>query len=94
MIFETPSRLRQLELPRSEFGSLFIPDSVEIIGGSIGTLDGQSRVLHFDRTSSLNSIKLKGFDHFFAVLGDGKAGNTIFLRLSEEILRRFRCMHE
>jgi hypothetical protein len=94
MIFETPSRLRQLELPRSEFGSLLIPDSVEIVGGSIGTFDGQSRVLRFDRTSSLNSINLRGFTNFFAMLGDGRAGNSVFLRLPEGILRKFRCMHE
>jgi hypothetical protein len=94
MIFETPSRLKQLELPRSEFGTLFIPDSVEIVCGSIGNLASHSRVLHFSQRSSLNSINLRGFTDFFAMMGDGDAGTSAFLRLSHNILRRFRCMHE
>jgi hypothetical protein len=46
LIFEVPSHLKRLELPPSSFGSLPIPDSVEVVSGSIGNHRVQLRVLH------------------------------------------------
>jgi hypothetical protein len=91
LTFGSPSRLKQLDLPRSDFGHLRIPDSVEVVRGNIRTLEGRSRALQFSRASSLHSIDLREFSHFIISLpGDNEPGNNVFVRLSEEILRRFR----
>jgi hypothetical protein len=42
LIFDLPSRLRQFDVPPSDFGSLCIPDSVEILSGHVRLAEGQS----------------------------------------------------
>jgi hypothetical protein len=91
LTFGSPSRLKQLDLPTSDFGDLCIPDSVEVVCGSIRTLDGRSRALRFSRASSLRSIDLRESSHFtISWPRENEPGNNVFVRLSEEILRRFR----
>jgi hypothetical protein len=92
LIFDLPSRLKQLDLPPSEFGSLCIPDCVEIIFGGIGKQDGQRRLLQFGRASNLIKVELR---HLLDVMNrDRDAESDSFLRLSEEVLRRFRSVFE
>jgi hypothetical protein len=89
--FEVPSRLKQLDLPWTEFGSLCIPDSVEIVTGIIGMLQVRNRVLRFGRESRLSEIHLRS-DLTQCVVRD--AGETAFFNLSEGTLRRLRCKFE
>jgi hypothetical protein len=46
----------------------------------------EKRFWQFRRESRLTSINLKNFSHTIGMIGDGKAGNTVFLHLSEELL--------
>jgi hypothetical protein len=66
----------QLDLPRSDFGSLSVPDSVEDVHGNIGSVSGQRRALEFGRESSLISLNLKNFQLAF----NDCAGNKVFAR--------------
>jgi hypothetical protein len=93
LIFDLPSRLEQLDLPPSKFGSLSIPDSVEIVQGGIGKQDGQRRLLQFGRESRLVTIELM---HCVEPLipRRGYTESDLFVRLSEEVLRRFRSQFE
>jgi hypothetical protein len=92
--FETPSRLKRLDLPRTRFGAISIPDSVEIVRGNVGGLGNQSRVLHFGPESCLNDIDLMEFRCFPFLSRPDMAGNQLFVRLSEKVLRRFRSKIE
>jgi hypothetical protein len=92
LIFEVPSRLKQLDLPPSEFGSLFIPDCVEVVFGGIGKLGGQRRLLQFGRESCLMKLELRHKLDFFG--RDTEAKSDSFVRLSKGVLRRFRCQFE
>jgi hypothetical protein len=94
LIFEAPSSVKELQLPKCDFGRLSIPDSVEVVYGNIGRLDGQGRALEFGRESSLSSIGLR--ESYFAGrrYTSKESVNTAFVRLSEKILRRFRCKLE
>jgi hypothetical protein len=92
LIFEVPSRLKQLDLPPSEFGSLFIPDCVEVVFSNIGRRDGQRRLLQFGRESSLKRIELINLEDFWDE--DVSTEGNSFMDLSEEVLRRFRCQFE
>jgi hypothetical protein len=94
LIFEIPSHLKQLDLPPTEFGSLCIPDSVEVVFGSIGKLGYQSRRLEFGRDSCLREIDLREPTPFWAWGMTAMSGNDVFVRLSEGALRRFRCNFE
>jgi hypothetical protein len=92
LTFDLLSRLKQLELPPSDFGSLSIPDSVEIIFGRIGKQEGQHRLLHFGRESCLMKLELRHSVHLWD--WDSDATSDSFVNLSEEVLRRFRCQFE
>jgi hypothetical protein len=94
LIFDLPSCLKQLDLPPSEFGSLSIPDSVEVVFGGIGKQKSQLRLLRFGRESSLMTIELRHeWDSWTANVG-GDADSNSFLYLPEKVLRRFRCQFE
>jgi hypothetical protein len=58
LIFDLPSRVKQLGLPLSEFGSLCIPDSVKFFYGNLGKRDGQYRLLQFDPESCVMKHRL------------------------------------
>jgi hypothetical protein len=92
LMFELPSHLKQLDLPPSEFGSLCIPDSVEIVFGNILKSDGRYRLLQFSRRSCLMKIELRAL---MALYGPNETTElNSFVDLSEEVLRRFRCQFE
>jgi hypothetical protein len=93
LIFETPSNLKQLDLPGSDFGCLCIPDSVESVCGNIRNLADQNRVLEFGRASNLNEINLKLCQRSQFSWID-VPGNKVFVRLSEEVMRKFRSKFE
>jgi hypothetical protein len=94
IIFEPSSRLKRLDLPTAEFGSLNIPDSVEIVSAVFGTLEGQSRLLRFGRESRLREILPN--ERWAAWRTSFKEGptKTLSLHLSEDTLRRFHCQFE
>jgi hypothetical protein len=92
LIFNIPSRLKQLDLPPSEFWSLCIPDSVEIVFGGILKDDGQHRLLQFGRESCLMTLELGHLLDFQDI--DRDVESDSFVRLSEGVLRRFRCQFE
>jgi hypothetical protein len=94
LIFETPSNLKQLDLPPSDFGTLLIPDRVEVVRGSIGSQADRSRVLQIGRESRLGEIDLKTFESLSFVSIVGEPGNQVFVRLSKEVMRRFRYKFE
>jgi hypothetical protein len=96
MKFDLPSSLKQLDLPASGFGSLCIPDCVEIVFGGIGTRkdQGRRRLLHFGGESCVTKIELR---HWVDLWDEGKDKDTdsdAFVRLSEKVLRRFRSQFE
>jgi hypothetical protein len=93
-IFETPSSLKQLDLPGCAFETLYIPDNVEVIRGKIGSLGDQSRILQFGRESQLIAIDLKEYDRSSTVSRTRGLGNQVFVRHFEQILRSFRCKLE
>jgi hypothetical protein len=92
LIFDLPSHLKQLDLPPSDFGSLCIPDCVEILFGGIGKQAGQRRLLEFGRASNLIKVELRRPVNRWVRNADTKSDS--FLRLSEGVLRRFRCQFE
>jgi hypothetical protein len=94
LIFETTSNLKQLDLPGSDFGSLCIPDSVEVVCGNIRSLDGRSRALQFGRESSLNVLQLKECQRSYSTRIVDVPGDKVFVRLSEELMRTFRSRFE
>jgi hypothetical protein len=94
LIFETPSNLKQLDLPPSDFGTLWIPDSVEVVRGSIGSQADRSRVLQIGRESRLREIDLATFESLSFISIVGEPGNQVFVCLSEEVMRRFRYKFE
>jgi hypothetical protein len=99
LVFGTPSKLKQLDIPPSDFGVLCIPDSVEVITGYVGEFDFRNRVLQFGRESRLIKIYLIRYVHVPRLRNSRKASAKLsqyatFLHLSEEILRRFRCRLE
>jgi hypothetical protein len=93
--FEMPSRIRELDLPPGDFGSLSIPDSVEVIAGVIERLPGRHRLLSFGRESHLKQINLTKLTPFVIARDMRRSpGNHVFVALSEEVLRRFRFKFE
>jgi hypothetical protein len=94
LIFDIPSQLRQLDLPPSEFGSLSIPDCVEVVSGGVGKQERQRRLLHFGRESCLSKIELRHSATFSVTGEDQDTASDSFVNLSEEVLRRFRCEFE
>jgi hypothetical protein len=94
LIFAEPSHLKQLDLPPSEFGSLSIPSSVEVISGWVGTQQGQGRALYFDEKSCLREISLGHRVNPWIRAGHSEFRSNVFFRLSEMALRRFRCKFE
>jgi hypothetical protein len=94
LAFDRPSRLKQLDLPPSEFGSLCIPDSVEIVFVGVGSRADQRRLLQFGRESCLMKIEWRHEASFLFLDGDGDATTDLFLDLSESVLKRFRCQFE
>jgi hypothetical protein len=81
LIFETPPSLKAPNLPRSHFGSLCIPDSVELVYGST-----ESRVIEVPVCpSSENNLPrlavshLKGFGNSSRLFIAGKPGNNLFV---------------
>jgi hypothetical protein len=92
--FDTPSRLKHLDLPGSDFGLLSIPDCVEVVCGTIGVSDHQSRALQFGRDSSLTELNLRDVTHHSILWTLAEPGNNVFVRLPEELLRKFRCKFE
>jgi hypothetical protein len=94
LTYQTPSKLKRLDLPPSDFGSLRIPDSVEIITGGVGRLANQNRVLDFGHESRLGIIRLDQSSHRWRNSSLLKGAAAVFISLSEEVLRRFRCQFE
>jgi hypothetical protein len=95
LAFETLSLVKQLDLPPSDFGSLYIPDSVEVVTGITEELEGQRRRLRFGRESHLRELDMRKTKPI-CVMGRIRtcSGNDVFVCLSEEILRRFRFKFE
>jgi hypothetical protein len=94
LIFEFPSRLRQLALPMKDFDCLSIPDSVEVLTGVLRKCQWHNRVLRFGRESRLMTIR-------FNSIVDCPPGRrvrptriVVFVCLSEGALRRLRCSFE
>jgi hypothetical protein len=94
LVFQIPSHLKQLDLPPSDFGLLWIPDSVRVVTGSMRILDVHNRILRFGRESRLVKIHLT---RYVQKLGNARPvsvkalRSATFVHLSEEILRRFRA---
>jgi hypothetical protein len=94
LVFEHPCHLRQLDIPPSNFGSLVIPDCVEVVTGAIEQFDCQRRSLVFGRESRLMDIQVgpcpfpRGSRSFVNTSG------SIFICVAENVLRRFRCQFE
>jgi hypothetical protein len=92
LIFDLPSCLKQLDLPPGKFGCFCIPDCVEIVFGGVLKQKGQQRLLQFGRESSLMRLEL---GQQLAFLDrETSAESDSFVRLPEEVLRRFRCQFE
>jgi hypothetical protein len=94
LIFVLPSRLRQLDLPPSRFGSLVIPDCVEVVFGEIGKQEGQLRILHFGRESCLKKLSLRESVGPWITDQNSDTVGDSFVHLSRGVLRRFRCKFE
>jgi hypothetical protein len=88
--FDNPSQLKQLSLHGSQFGTLVIPDCVEVIHGSIGGDMGRIRHLKLSRESCLKEIELNEMDEMLVFW----KGPDAFVDLPEELLLRFRCKFE
>jgi hypothetical protein len=94
LMFEIPSHLKELDLPPSEFGSLCIPDSVEVVYMWTGTHGPQRRLLDFGEKSCLKEISSKQpQDPWTRALGY-KFKAYAFVRLPGIALRRFRYQFE
>jgi hypothetical protein len=92
--FEMPSRIRELDLPPSDFGCLAIPNSVEVLTGMIENPEGQRRLLQFGVESRLREINLIEVNAYSGMRWIRHWYNVVFICLSEEVLRRFRCKFE
>jgi hypothetical protein len=90
LTFEVPSKLKQLYLPISDFGSLCIPDSVEVLTAMLWKCQSHPRLLQFGRDSQLKSMRLAEVTSGLPEIAPGQA----FVRLSEGTMRRFRCSFE
>jgi hypothetical protein len=88
LTFEMPSKLRCVELPPANFGAIEIPDSVEVLSGPVDKRSGQSRVVEFGRESKL--IGIRTWNAAVSQYGSLRLAGTLFMRLSEGALRRFR----
>jgi hypothetical protein len=83
--------MRELGLPPSDFGSVSIPDSIEVITGIIERLAGQPRLLRFGGESHLRECDLRQTGPAFIMTGIPKRpGNDVFVCHFEEVVRRFR----
>jgi hypothetical protein len=99
LMFETPSRMRQLHLPMDDFVSLSIPDSVKILTGVLQAVNRHDRRLQFGPESRLVKIRLirsiKPCANGSTVgRRDVPEGLTVFVCLSEGTLRGLRCSFE
>jgi hypothetical protein len=94
LIFEIPSRLRQLYVPMQDCFSLAIPDSVEVFTVLPWKCKGHDRFLQFGRESRLMTIHFRYSDRDPLRIRVQPEGNATFVRLSEGSLRRFRCNFE
>jgi hypothetical protein len=94
LTFEIPSRLKTLALPPSEFGCLCIPDSVEVISGSLRRSGARSCLLQFSDKSQLKIVRLGLFSRELGTVNDTQNGIGIFICLSEGQLRQFRSKCE
>jgi hypothetical protein len=90
LTFELPSHLKRLELPPSEFGSLCIPNSVEIITGFIRQSGARSCVLQFGEKSQLKEIELSRLRLHWGSVNGPDVGIGIFICYSEMQLRALR----
>jgi hypothetical protein len=94
LAFEMPTQMRELDLPPSDFCSLMIPNSVEVVTGMIERLAGQCRLLQFSEESQLSEIDLLTVKLSSSIPQTDSRGNKGLVRLSEEVLRRFRSKFE
>jgi hypothetical protein len=90
LIFEVPSRLKQLSLPPGDFGSLAVPDSVECVTGPIGDLTQHTRLLRFGHESRLREIRFTNRRYTWGSYSRRNPLVTVFVYLPEVVLRRFR----
>jgi hypothetical protein len=90
LTFAIPSRLRKLDLPPSNFGSLSIPDSVEVLSGMLGRQEGQNRVVHFGQESRLMELDFNESEAARKRDDYSRLEQSLFVYLSEGALRRFR----
>jgi hypothetical protein len=86
LTFEIPSHIKKFELPPSEFGSLCIPDSVQVILGSLRPRVRRNCLLRFGEESQLKVVRL----NHPASVKNSRAGIGVFLCFSERQLRDFR----
>jgi hypothetical protein len=94
LIFADPSHLKQLDLPPSAFGSLSIPNCVEVVSGAVGAQQGQGRLLHFGEQSCSKDISLGQSVTPWRAAHNSELGPNVFLCLPEMTLRIFRSKFE
>jgi hypothetical protein len=92
--FDIPSRLKKLELPPTDFGTLAIPDSVEVLSGGFGEIRGRNRIVLFGKESRLAELEFA--ESMFAprMRQLPASEHRLYVRLSEGALRRFRSKLE
>jgi hypothetical protein len=90
LTFQSPSHLRRLALPASDFGSLCIPDSVKVIRGYLRESGYRSCALQFGEKSRLKEIELYRYEGQYGPANDRYEGIGVFLHFSERQLRKFR----
>jgi hypothetical protein len=94
LTFEIPSRLRRLCLARVCVDDLCIPDSVEFISCWFETAGRHTPVVQFGRESRLiESEFTRSNGDSFSRKNRGRRPQ-LFVRVSEEVLRRFRIRFE
>jgi hypothetical protein len=94
LVFEYPCHLRQLDIPPSNFGSLVIPDCVEVVTGAIEQFDRQRRSLVFGRESRLMDIQVGPCPFRRGPWSFIDTSGSVFICVAENALRRFRCEFE
>jgi hypothetical protein len=95
LTFEIPSRLQKLSLPPSRFGSIYIPDSCEVVTGSVEAFSDQSRIIRFGRESRLRELALHELrSNLFFRANPALEQQRLFVCLSDTVLSRFRSKFE
>jgi hypothetical protein len=69
LTFELDSRMKDLDLPPADFGSVLVPNSAEAAAGVIRRLGTRSRVLHFGLEWRINLSSLAYFRSVFTSSG-------------------------